>query len=416
MFDALPPGFADLPPGPELAGALATIVVDRLTGYDRVVALQAEARMEAHYAARKTRAMVAVRDALAAEFAADPVPGDDADEAALAEIQAALCLTGAAAASWYADALALRNRVPAVWEALAAGRIDAVRARVLVDETAHLEPDAGREVVDAVLGWAADRTTTQIKRRVRRLALALAPAAAAERFETALEERRVEAYPNPDGTTNLVGVNLPAHRVAAISAYLTRLARRLRRNGDPRTMDQLRADLLVELLSGRRADGPGEATGFVELRVDIATLVGLDELPGDLGGYGPVVADLARQLALASPHLEWRYVIADPDTGRIRQVGTTRRRPSARMRRFVTARDPTCPYPGCVASTGDAEIDHIRPWSEGGLTTPDNLAPPCPKHHQLRHRNGWTYTAFGDADYLWTSRLGHQYVASGQPP
>ncbi len=372
--------------------------------------------MEAHYAARKTRAMVAIRDALAAQFTANPVPGNDVDEAAVAEIQAALCLTGATAAGRYAEALELRNRLPAVWEALAAGRIDAVRAGVLVDETDHLEPGAGRRVVEEVLEWAGDHTTTQIKRRVRRLVLQLEPEAAVERYESAVDERRVEAYPNPDGTASLAGLNLPPHQVSAIRAYLTRLARRLRRNGDPRTMDQLRADLYVELLSGPRRQGAGEATGFVELRVDIATLVGLDDLPGDLGGYGPVIADLARQLALASPHLQWRYVVTDPDTGRLRQVGTTRRRPSAGMRRFVTARDPTCPFPTCVAATGDADIDHIQPWSEGGPTTTDNLAPPCPKHHQLRHRIGWTYAPFGDTDYLWTSRLGHQYVASGQPP
>ncbi len=416
MFDSLPSGFADLLPGPALAAALAAIDVDRLSGHDCVVALRAEARMEAHYAARKTRAMAAIRDALAAEFAADPVPGDDVDEAAAAEIQAALSLTGATAASWYAHALALRDRLSTVWGALAAGRIDAVRARMLVDETAHLDPDAAHDLVDAVLDWAADRTTTQIKRRVRRLVLALDPAAAVERHEAAVEGRRVEVYPNPDGTANLVGVNLPARHAAAIRAYLTRLARRLRRAGDPRTMDQLRADLFVELLSGPHHGGGGEAPGFVELRVDIATLVGLDDLPGDLGGYGPVVADLARQLALSSPRLEWRYVITDPDTGRLRQVGTTRRRPTAAMRRFVTARDPTCPYPGCVVSTGGAELDHIQPWAEGGPTTLDNLAPPCPKHHQQRHRTGWTYAPFGDADYLWTSRLGHEYVASGQPP
>ncbi len=416
MFDLLPAGLDDMAPGPRLLAVLAGVRLDRLSGHDRVVVLQAWARLEAHCDAQKKAAMTAIRDALQAEDEARRVPGNDVDEAAVAEIQAALCLTGTTAAHRYADALALRDRVPAVWEALAAGRIDAVRARVLVDETDHLDPAAARGVVAEVLRWAEGQTTTQIKRRVRRLVLAREPEAAVERYESAVEERRVEAYPNPDGTASLVGVNLPPHQVAAIRAYLTRLARRLRRQGDPRSMDQLRADLFVELLSGTLRDGAGEASGFVELRVDIATLVGLDDLPGDLGGYGPVVADLARQLAAASPHLEWRYVITDPDTGRLRQVGTTRRRPTAAMRRFVTARDPTCPYPGCVVSTGEAEIDHIRPWSEGGPTTLDNLGPPCPKHHQLRHRIGWTYAAFGDADYLWTTRLGHQYVASGQPP
>ncbi len=416
MFDTLPPDLDAMPPGPGLAAALASVDVGRLSGHDRVVVLRAEARMEAHHAARKAEAMAAIYDALEAEFAALPVPGDDPGEAAQAEIKVALCLTTAAAGIQLGHALSLRDRVPAVLAALAAGRIDSGRARVLVDETACLSDPAAREVVAAVIDGATGQTTTQIKRRVRRLAIAVDPAAAERRYKSAVDERRVEVDPNPDGTADLAGRNLPPHRVTAIKRYLTHLARKLRRRGDPRSMDQLRADLFLDLLSGNHAAAGGSrAKGFVELRVDIATLVGLSEQPGDLGGYGPVVADLARQLALASPEVEWRYAITDPDTGLIRQVGTTRRRPTAAQRRYVTSRDPTCPFPGCVAPSGDSDLDHIHQWADGGRTTVENLAPPCPAHHQLRHRIGWTYQPFTDTDYLWTTLLGHRYTTSGAP-
>ncbi len=406
-----------MPPGPELAAALAAVDVNRVSGHDRVVVLRAEARMKAHYTAREAEAMAAIYDALEAEFAASPVPGDDPGEAAQAEIKVALCLTTVTAGARLGEALALRDRLPAVLDALAAGQIDSARARVLIDETACVPDEAARDIVAAVIDEAAGQTTTQIKRRVRRLVIAVDPAAAQQRYESAVEARRVEVDPNPDGTADLAGRNLAPHRVAAIKRYLTHLARRLRREGDPRSMDQIRADLFVDLLSGTHTATTGGrgAKGFVELRVDIATLVGLSEVPGHVGGYGPIVADLARQLALDSKDVEWRYVFTDPDTGRIRQVGTTRRRPTAAQRRYVTSRDPTCPFPGCVAPSGDSDMDHIREWAKGGSTTVANLGPPCPAHHQLRHRLGWTYQPFSDTDYLWTTLLGHRYTTSGTP-
>ncbi|HEX5722443.1 MAG TPA: hypothetical protein VFZ06_06805, partial [Acidimicrobiia bacterium] len=37
--------------------------------------------------------------------------------------------------------------------------------------------------------------------------------------------------------------------------------------------------------------------GSVELRVDLETLAGLTEAPGELSGLGPVISDIARQVA-----------------------------------------------------------------------------------------------------------------------
>ncbi len=416
MFDTLPDGLEGMAPGPELGALLASIRLERLTGHDRVVVLRAESRMEAHFAARKAAAMASVYDAIEADFARSPVPGTDPGEAAQAEIKVALCLTNATAGNLLGEALFLRDRVPAVLGALAAGRIDRARARVLVEETACVPDESAREIVAVVIDWAGGQTTSQVKRRVRRLVMALDPQAAQQRYDDAVQTRRVEVEPNPDGTANLLGLSLPPHRVTAIKRYLTHSARKLRRAGDVRPMDQIRADLFMDFLSGKDTGAAGKAQGFVEIRVDIATLVGLSELPGDLGGYGPVVADLARQLALSTPEIEWRYAITDPDSGRLRQVGTTRRRPTAALRRYVTSRDPTCPFPTCVAPSGDSEIDHIKEWARGGPTTAGNLAPPCPRHHRLRHRIGWTYQPFTDTDYLWTTLLGHRYTTSGAPP
>jgi hypothetical protein len=71
-------------------------------------------------------------------------------------------------------------------------------------------------------------------------------------------------------------------------------------------MDQLRADVMLDLLVGadghrRRTDktvaAVGGAVGVVDIRVDLATLCRLVDHPGELAGYGPVIADIARRAA-----------------------------------------------------------------------------------------------------------------------
>jgi hypothetical protein len=56
-----------------------------------------------------------------------------------------------------------------------------------------------------------------------------------------------------DGTANLMGLAFPPHRVAAISGQIEAIARRLKQTGDTRTMDQLRADIFLDLLLGKNA-------------------------------------------------------------------------------------------------------------------------------------------------------------------
>ena len=45
----------------------------------------------------------------------------------------------------------------------------------------------------------------------------------------------------------------------------------------------------------------------VDLRVDLDTLNELNDHPGDLAGYGPVIADIARQVAEHETKAEWRH-------------------------------------------------------------------------------------------------------------
>ena len=65
-----------------------------------------------------------------------------------------------------------------------------------------------------------------------------------------MRERRVELQPTEDSCATLLGLNLPADDALAASNRLTAFARALKRAGDPRSVDQLRADTFLNLLLG----------------------------------------------------------------------------------------------------------------------------------------------------------------------
>jgi hypothetical protein len=417
MFDKerepIPPGLDRMEPGPVLGALLSAIDVTTLSGYDRVVVLRAHQRMASHHTACVYEDMAAVTDSLTELEDGNRMR---AAESAAAEIRAALVLTRRAADSELGFALDLQERLPQIREALAAGKIDLRRARTIAYATTHLSIAAAREVTDQIIDQAPRLTTGQLSARIRHLCIETNPDDAQQRYEQATEQRRVVAQPTEDGTSHLYCLDLPPHRTAAAMNRINRLARDLRTNGETRTMDQLRADVLLDVLEGT-VPATGTSRGTVDIRVDLATLTELNASPGELGGYGPVIADIARQVTQRQRSSQWRYTVSNPDTGDLIHTGVTNRRPDAAQRREIEAAYPTCVFPGCRMPAVGCDIDHRIPWSEGGPTATSHLAPCCRHDHvTVRHRCGWTYERLPNGDHEWTSRLGHTYSAAREPP
>ena len=402
--DGIPDWLDDLPAGPVLAEALDTLDLDRISPADRVIVLRARQRLIAHHQAAFHADVAAIADGYA-----DPDPTFTRDGTS-AEIRAALRLTRRAADMLVDRALDLHRRLPALLDALAAGRIDLARVRVIADRTTHLPVAHARLVCDQVVDTAMQSTTGQLRARVDRRCLELDPDGARARENVAVADRSVTSELTEDGTVTLAGWNLPAADAARAAHHSDQLARSLRTNGETRTMDQLRADVFVDLLTG---NSPHRAT-TLHVTVDLDTLSRLADRPGDLAGYGPITADIARQVADAATRVDW--TVTHPDSGQPVVVGTTRRRPTASQRRAVTARNRTCIFPGCRQPATGADLDHTNPWSNGGRTCADNLAPLCRHHHVIRHRHRWTYQRSHDGDHTWTSPLGHRHTTSGRSP
>ena len=76
------------------------------------------------------------------------------------------------------------------------------------------------------------------------------PTLARRRYRTSVADRRVGIELDSEGTARLSGINLPVDRAAAAEDRLNRLARAAKADGDIRTIAQLRADAMLDLLTG----------------------------------------------------------------------------------------------------------------------------------------------------------------------
>jgi len=326
---------------------------------------------------------------------------------------AALHLTRASAIKTLSDALELVDRLPKVWEALHEGQIDSRRARTITIGTEHLGSGLSREIADVALERAPNQTTGQLAARLRRLCVDHNPADAKDRYLTALEQRRLTAVQTPDHTANLYGTDLPPDRVSAARHRINRIARQLRRRGEARTLDQLRADVFLDLLTGD-AQETKNTHSTANITVDLTTLAGLDDRSGEIPGMGPVIADIARQTA--SQASKWEYQVHDPVTGDVIASGTTRRRPTSQLARSIRAIHPTCVFPGCRMPSAECDLDHTLDHAQGGPTTESNLEPLCRHDHRLKHGGRWELRRFSDGRYQWVSRHGHTHDTKPEQP
>ena len=332
------------------------------------------------------------------------------------EVSLALQLPLRTAQTRLAQAATVARELPATLAAVGAGVLSGAHAAVLAEAVWRLPAGRGlaaaleATVLPSVLAGGCV-TVPQFRRRVRRAVLSLDPAGAERRHQLAMAERRVEYRPAEDGMASLTAL-LPAPEAQLLYARLTAVATLLP-SADPRSLDQQRADLIVDgLLSGLPHDGLPQVQGrrpAIQVVVAADTLLGLDDRPAHLTGYGPVTAQTARRLA-AEGSGTWRRLLTERGTGTLLDIGERRYRPAQRLRDFVSARDDVCAFPTCNQPGYRCEYDHIVPFADGGRTRRDNLALTCRRHNRVKARTGWRYRHNPDGSFTWTTATGHSYV------
>jgi len=208
--------------------------------------------------------------------------------------------------------------MPAVGDTLARGTIDVRKATVLTDGLAHLPVEVARVVQDTVLPEAGDLTVPALRARLRHVELALNPVAAERRYTRARAERHVSLTPAPDAMTWLTAF-LPADDAMRAYTALDAIAATAAPE-DPRPIGARRTDALSDVLGGvlDAGVGPGgplrshqRRRPHLQVTAAAGTLLGLDDAPGELAGYGPIPAAMTRAIAADAT---WRR-ITDPATG-----------------------------------------------------------------------------------------------------
>lgn len=405
----LPANLESLPADFRLAEVLCAYEPDELSDADRIRYLKASERMVAAFQARSVQAVDSIHrsyQALKLEDAKDTYDG------ATFELRGALRWTRRAAENELDFATDLTMRLPSILALLRSGKIDRRRAKVIVDRTIHLSVAHARLVADAIQDEAPRLTTGQLAARIRRAALGVDPESCRQEAKAAKDQRLFLTQSEPDGTASIHLYGIDPLRAQELSDRINKIARGLRQDGEHRTMDQLRADVAVDLLCGTAAP----AIGKVHLTIGLTHLFDPEvAAAAQLAGYGPIFDDIARQvteLRLGS----WDWTVEHPDSGMPVADGHTRRRHSASQRRRVAIRHSTCVAPGCRMPTIGCDIDHTTPYSESGVTETESSAPLCRHDHCVRHQTGWTYTHRPDGDIVWKSPLGTTYTASGRDP
>jgi hypothetical protein len=326
------------------------------------------------------------------------------------ELSATVHLPPATLRTQLAEAAALCERFPETLAQLSKGTVSWLQVRPLLDLTSVLSDEHARAVQAIVLPQMAELTPRVVRNRVETAVHEVDPEGAAERHAERAKQRYLEVRPEIDGMATL-SVFLKAETAQAILAKVNAACAK-RAKGDTRTLDQRRADTLTDMILTGAGTGAAPAA-MVHLVVNVESLIGLDDTPAQLEGYGPITPAQARALATA-PGSEFRRLFVRP-SGRLVSVDPDKYRWSAALDRHIRALDRTCSFKGCGMPAVHCDLDHMHPFGAGGCTCEENLHPACRKHHNEKTLGWWTVHREGDT-IVWTStRTGRRYVSTAEP-
>ena len=245
---------------------------------------------------------------------------------------------------------------------------------------------------------AKTSTVEQFTREVRKLGQILSRDDGVRRHEHLRRQRCVRRW--VDRVTGLCHTDLVLDPLtdAAVAAALGAAVAAEQANGaDDRTLDQVKADALVGLITGARTAGRGVP--------EVSVLIDLDTLRDGLHDHSVCETSTGEEVPVATVRrlccdADIIPVVLDGD-GVALDVGRAKRVATREQRRALRAMYRTCAHPGCTVGFDDCDIHHVNPWTPTGLTDLDNLLPLCSRHHHLVHEGGWTLTLRADRTTVW---------------
>jgi hypothetical protein len=391
-------------------------MADESTLVERIAELE---RIKSAAAAGQARAAAALDTSRRAAEAAAGVLAAQRGRGVASEIALARRDSPARGGRHLGFAKALVHEMPHTLAALECGALSEWRATLIVRESACLDVEDRRTLDGELCADPAGLNgmgDARVAAAAKAIAYRLDPHAVVERAAKAENERTVTIRPAPDTMTYLTAL-LPVAQGVSVYAALRREADT---RCDGRSRGQVMADTLVERVTGRDATVPTPIA--VNLVLSDATLLGGDNAPGDIYGYGPIPAAVARAMvsnAVADrrSRATLRRLYAHPRSGVLVAMESRARLFPRGLSAFVELRDQRCRTPYC-----DAPIrhrDHAQPWAQGGPTAADNGLGSCERCNYAKEAAGWRVRASIDETHTHTAEFttptGKSY-RSGAPP
>jgi hypothetical protein len=253
-------------------------------------------------------------------------------------------------------------------------------------------------VIDEQTGQGCWRSRAWAVRELRRALIAVDPDTVAQKRERATAGRYVDITFHPQCGTATITAELPAHLAIEVYDTLTAIATGLRNqdltdnpDAKPRGWNAARADGLIHALrttatqlatNGGIPTVQGKARIEIGVLIDLPTLLGLADHPGEILGYGPIDPHYARILAAQGD--TWRRWTTEPVDGHLIDLGRTRYKPTQELRDYILAAYPECSVAECDRHAPGLEIDHVTAWADDGPTSAANLHALCWADHQAK--------------------------------
>ena len=409
-------------PGYITLGELIEINPRTLSSSGRIDYLSALDRQESWMCALKQEALVAIAGEYADEDGGIFGCVDDEERE---DVATALRLSPTSAQSRIDVARVLVGHLPNTISALSTGEISVAHATVIARETATairngLSEESIFRVEQTALAHAEFHTPGQVASKVKTTIAKLAPEEFEEIADRARDARRVSCYPEADGMATVIAI-LPAEDAQTVMKSIEAFI--LKRNSEDApewsilSADMKRADALTYIASQALSSLADEVQPHrrpitISVAIDLPTLMGLAENPGQLAGYGAIPASVARRLAADG---NWQRFVSDPTTGNLLDFGREKYTPPQELIDYLLARDRVCRFPGCRRTGQSSDIDHAQSWETGGETNPANLGLLCRRHHRMKTHGGWSLESNPDGSCLWKSPQGKTFFVPSRP-
>ncbi|MBJ7281826.1 MAG: DUF222 domain-containing protein [Acidimicrobiia bacterium] len=281
------------------------------------------------------------------------------------------------------------QHLPTTQAALLSGVLSNAQA-VEVARGAIVDPNTESQL----LKLATYATVRDLRDAVSRVVAAATDEAA--RHRQIHKSRSLRSWIDPDGAFIVKGRMTVANGaivMAALKPIQDEIFKQARKSGNHESPEAYAADALMALCAaksvgaqGSSGTKPTRASAVMNIRIDIDALKRGHTEHGEtceIAGVGPIpVATATEYLGEAFLKL---LVIDGTDIKTVAHMG---RAIPAPLRTAIEERDRVCQVPTCDMTVG-LEIDHIKPFAEGGAASLENLVRLCRRHHLQKTHDGF---------------------------